>query len=262
MNRTPITPNPGDFPACFLPLLSQNPVYDSSCSREARVYYIAGEGGLYLKSAPPGTLQAEAAMTRYFHGKGLSAEVLDYRTEGRDWLLTRALPGEDCTHAAYLADPKRLCDTLATLLRRLHETDPTGCPIPNHADAYRLRAEENHRRGYCELDLFPEKDWGFSSPEEAWRVAEQNGKYLKSDTLLHGDYCLPNILLDNWRFSGFIDLDSGGVGDRHVDLFWGTWTLFFNLKTNRYYDRFLDAYGREAIEPELLRTVAALELFR
>ena len=149
-----------------------------------------------------------------------------------------------------------------TLLRQLHETDPTGCPIPNHTEAYRRRAEENHRRGYCELDLFPEKDWGFSSPEEAWRVAAENGKYLQNDTLLHGDYCLPNILLNNWRFSGFIDLDSGGVGDRHVDVFWGVWTLFFNLKTNRYYDRFLDAYGREKIEPELLRTVAAFEIFR
>ena len=68
-------------------------------------------------------------------------------------------------------------------------------------------------------------------------------------------------MLDNWKFSAFIDVGNGGVGDRHIDIFWGVWTLFFNLKTNAYYDRFLDAYGWDRIEPELLRTVAAFEVF-
>ena len=111
------------------------------------------------------------------------------------------------------------------------------------------------------MALFPD-NWGYDTPEAAFRVVEENARYLKTDTLLHGDYCLPNILLDNWKFSGFIDLDTGGVGDRHVDLFWGIWTLNYNLKTNAYGDRFLDAYGRDKIEPELLRAVAALEVFR
>ena len=68
-------------------------------------------------------------------------------------------------------------------------------------------------------------------------------------------------MLDNWKFTGFVDLDSGGVGDRHIDIFWGIWTLWFNLKTNKYNDRFMDAYGREKIEEDLLRTVAAAEVF-
>ena len=84
---------------------------------------------------------------------------------------------------------------------------------------------------------------------------------LKADTLLHGDYCLPNILLDNWKFSGFIDLGAAGVGDRHIDLLWGIWTLRFNLGTNAYSQRFLDAYGRDKAQPELLRGMAALEAF-
>ena len=89
----------------------------------------------------------------------------------------------------------------------------------------------------------------------------ENGKYLKADTLLHGDYCLPNIMLDNWRFSGFIDLDTGGIGDRHIDLFWGIWSLNFNLKTNQYRDRFLDAYGRELINEDLFPVISAFEVF-
>ena len=90
----------------------------------------------------------------------------------------------------------------------------------------------------------------------------QDGKkYLKNDTLIHGDYCLPNVMLDNWKFSGFIDLGNGGVGDRNIDIFWGVWTLFFNLHTEKYTDRFLDAYGRDKVNTELLRVVAAAEVF-
>ena len=84
---------------------------------------------------------------------------------------------------------------------------------------------------------------------------------MKTDTLLHGDFCLPNIMLDNWQFSGFIDLDGAGVGDRHIDLFWGMWSLQFNLKTDQYRQRFLDAYGRDDIGESLFPVVAAVEVF-
>jgi kanamycin kinase len=68
-------------------------------------------------------------------------------------------------------------------------------------------------------------------------------------------------MLDNWRFSGFIDVGNGGIGDRHVDLFWGAWTLNFNLGTDAYKDRFLDAYGRDLVNEDALRTIAAAEVF-
>jgi kanamycin kinase len=68
-------------------------------------------------------------------------------------------------------------------------------------------------------------------------------------------------MLNDWRFSGFIDLGQAGVGDRHIDLFWGAWTLWFNLKTDEYRERFYDAYGRDRVDPDLIRTVAAAEVF-
>lgn len=260
MKRTPAQPELSQFPEDFQSLLRTYPVYDSSCSAAARVWFVEGDGGLYLKAAPKGTLKTEAEMTRFFHGKGFGAEVLDYRTGETDWLLTRAIPGEDCLDARYLADPQRLCDTTALLLRQLHETDFTGCPVRNRSDLYRETAQRGYLSNRYDPDLFP-GHWGFSSAKEAWGIVLSNGKYLKNDTLLHGDYCLPNILLDHWQFSGFIDVGNGGVGDKHIDLFWGLWSLNYNLKTNRYYDRFLDVYGREHVQPELLRTVAAFEVF-
>ena len=55
-------------------------------------------------------------------------------------------------------------------------------------------------------------------------------------------------------------MGAGGISDRHVDLLWGIWTLAFNLGTTRYSERFMDAYGRDRIDPGLLRCVAAMEM--
>ena len=142
----------------------------------------------------------------------------------------------------------------------LHEADLTNCPVENRTKDYLTTAANNFHLGHYDINLFPD-NWGYATPEEAWRELETNGKYLKADTLLHGDYCLPNIMLDNWQFSAFIDLDTAGVGDRHVDLFWGIWSLQFNLKTDAYGERFLDVYGRENINTDIFRTVAAAEVF-
>jgi kanamycin kinase len=260
MKLTPITADIANYPTELRPLLNGAKLYDSSCSPDAKVIFIEKDCGYFLKSAPKGTLEREASMTRYFHGKGLSANVLSYISDERDWLLTEKIHGDDCTAAKYLEQSEKLCDTIAEQLVLLHSLECADCPVPNHTARYLAKAEKNYRAGIYDESLFPD-NWGYASAEEAWSVIERSWHRLKSDTLLHGDYCLPNIILDDWRFSGFIDLDSGGVGDRHVDIFWGAWTLFFNLKTDKYRDRFLDAYGRDKIDDEMLRVVAACEVF-
>ena len=258
MKRTKIDLNLANFPEEFHPYLERAVIFDSSCSPEARVYFLDVDGGLYLKTSAHGSLRKEALMDDYFFKKGLGApEVVKYLSDECDWLLTSRIGGEDCTHKDYLADPKRLCDLLATKLRELHDTDFSLCPIMNHKENYIATVEKNYRAGQYDLSYFD----GASTAEEAFRIL-QEGKYLlKTDTLLHGDYCLPNIMLDNWAFSGFIDLGNGGVGDRHIDLFWGAWTLNFNLGTDEYRERFFDAYGRDRVDKDVIKIIGAAEVF-
>ena len=258
MERRLITPEMDTIPTQFHSLLSGAAVYDSSSSALARVVFIDKGGGFFLKSAPAGSLEQEAVMTAYFHGKGLSAQVLSYETGAQDWLLTKALPGEDCLDPQYLADPIRLCDTTAELLRRLHETAHRDCPAGSRTAQRLAQARSNFKTGNFDKSLFP-GNWDYDTPEAAVAVLDSLGAELQSDCLIHGDYCLPNILLKNWAFTGFIDVAAGGVGDRHMDLHWGIWSLGFNLKSDAYRERFLDAYGRDAVNEELLQVVAAIE---
>lgn len=262
MSITAINKNIEYYPSELHHFLSGAKLYDSSCSQEARVVYIDKNDGYYLKSAQKGKLECEAVMTRYFHSKGLASKVIAYISydSDRDWLLTEKVQGNDCTAKKYLEEPERLCDILAERLAMLHSLDTKGCPVSNHTELYIANAGKNKTSGVFNKELFPDS-WGYKSEEEAWRVFENHSHELASDTLLHGDYCLPNIILKDWQFSGFIDLGNGGIGDKHVDIFWALWSLAFNLKTDRYRQRFIDAYGRDNVDEEILAVVAAVEVF-
>lgn len=255
MTRTSIDSIP-NLPESLREFTQNAPLFDSSCSPEARVWFADRDNGFYIKTAPKGALKTEADMTAFFHSRNLGTEVLAYEQLDADWLVTRAVPGEDCLHSKYLADPKRLSETTALLLRQLHDTNPSGCPVPNRSETYVAAALRNHDAGIASA-----KAHGFQNTAEAWAIVRANLDCLDSQVLVHGDYCLPNIMLDRWNFSGFIDVGNGGVGDKHIDLYWGVWSLMYNLKDQRWCTRFLDAYGREDVEPEKLRILAAFEVF-
>jgi len=241
MILTPTSIDLNDYPAEFHSVLTNAKIYDSSCSPEAKVIFIDKDGGYFLKSAAKGTLEKEAVMTKYFHNKGLSARVLEYASCDDDWLLTEKIHGEDCVAAKYLEQPERLCDTMAELLLDLHSMDFNDCPVPNYNADYVSTA-----RRYAKTD----------ADHKIIDIAERT---FEANVLLHGDYCLPNIILKDWAFSGFIDLGCAGVGDRQIDIFWGAWTLNYNLKTDKYRERFYEAYGRTKIDEEKLKIVYTIE---
>ncbi len=61
---------------------------------------------------------------------------------------------------------------------------------------------------------------------------------------IHGDLCLPNILIDkDNKVVGFVDLCGAGRGDRWFDYAWLIWSMQYNLKTNEYRDELLEALG-------------------
>lgn len=260
MKKTLLNKIPNEIPQDIRHFVSEANIYDSSCSPEARVYFIDKGNGYYLKCSGRGMLEREFEMTKYFYSKGIGAEVLHYISDESDWLLTAAVMGQDCLHERYLMNPKRLCDTMACELRKLHEMDYTNCPVQDQTAEYLARAEKNYRTGNYDKSHFPDS-FGYHSAKEAYNVLTAGKGALQSRVLLHGDYCLPNIILNNWALSGFIDVGSGGVGDRHIDIFWGTWTLWFNLQTNQYHERFLDAYGRDKADESMLKIIAAAEVF-
>lgn len=243
-----------DFPEELHPYLVGAEIYDSSSSPKAKVYYISE--GYYLKVGAPGTLQREALMANWFYENGLGVKVVRYIKGEQDYMLTRAAEGEDCL--ASLDHPEQLCGILAGAMKMLH-----SIPLPDLPSSV---AHENFqaalKNGFGNYDSsILMRRFLVSSKEEAWDIMQKNGHRLKCDTLIHGDFCLPNIMVKDGKFSCFIDLAMAGLGDRHVDLYWALWSLQYNLKTEQYTDYFLDLYGRENFEYDMLKVVAAFEAF-
>ena len=126
MQHIPWNGDMAEFPEPLRRYLRPGHVFDSSSSAEATVYYSDIGQGCYIKKARHGALRNEAAMTRYFHDKGLAAAVLHYGQDhdSNDWLATACLPGDDCTASLYVREPERLAAVLGRRLRMLHEQDP------------------------------------------------------------------------------------------------------------------------------------------
>ena len=63
----------------------------------------------------------------------------------------------------------------------------------------------------------------------------------------HGDYCFPNILLDDaGAVTGYVDLGELAIADRWWDVTLGAWSTTWNVGPG-YEDLFYDSYG---IEPD------------
>ena len=197
-------------------------IYDSSCSADMRVLYC--DTGYYVKIAERERLGKEAEMARLFAERKLGPKLVSYICRDKDYMVSESAAGEDALH--YLDKPEALCEALCGAMKHLHEQPILGVPRSASMDAY----DGNERCGI-----------------------------LRCDSLIHGDFCLPNVIFDKGKFSTFIDLGGAGVGDRHIDIFWILWSLNYNLGTNKYADYVLDLYGMDKIDKNVLKFVAEVE---
>jgi len=68
------------------------------------------------------------------------------------------------------------------------------------------------------------------------------GVFKPGSVLIHGDYCLPNVLVREARLSGLIDVGRSGLGNPEDDLAAGVWSLQYNFGKGLA-ETFLAAYG-------------------
>lgn len=244
-----------NLPRQIADFIADAPLIDTSGHSGDKTYFIDRAPGAYLKIGPKGKFGVAAMLQHYWGNKGLSADVIAYLSEDRDYLITSVVPGRDGIYAAHLAQPERLSRVFGESLRHLHSLPFADCPT----DLLSALLIESRSRAFQQWHMDMLRPFiGAADAHTARREIDEGEYLLQRDALLHGDYCLPNIMLDNWQLTGFIDIGEGGIGDRHYDIAWGLWTIMYNLKDAAYGEIFLDAYGRDAIDPARLRICALL----
>ncbi|TCD45954.1 aminoglycoside 3'-phosphotransferase [Streptococcus sp. X16XC17] len=245
------------LPHKLQPYLQEQDIKDTSGHSGAKVFQLGNKA--YLKIDQKGKLKEEAILIKWFEQVHLGVNLLEYISTDRDYLLTKAADSQNAL--AFLNQPKQLCQTFAKALKELHQLKPEHFPVTDRLNRYRAIAEQNYQSGtFYEKALLPY--FGISDRKAAHALIKEKGHLLTADTFIHGDACLPNLILkDAQTFSCFIDVGLAGFSDKHIDLYWTIWSLHYNLETDAYIDYFLDCYGRDTVDLEKLQLVAAFEAF-
>ncbi|MBQ4551090.1 MAG: APH(3') family aminoglycoside O-phosphotransferase [Oscillospiraceae bacterium] len=161
------------------------------------------------------------AMLRWLEGKLPAPRIIETAVrDDRSWTLMTRLRGEMSCAEAWRSDPHRLLQALAKAMGSLWEIDVSDCPVDQSPDAKLTRARRIVEAGQVDMTLVdPETfgEGGFSSPAALLDWLEQN-KPPFEPVLTHGDFCLPNVFLEDWRISGLLDLGRSGAGDKWTDI--------------------------------------------
>ncbi len=180
------------------------------------------------------------------------ATVLDYGSnDDVEWLTLTALPGKDATQPELIADPATTVSILARGLRRFHETAIEDCPFD-----FTLGAALEHGRRRVDGDGVPKSKGDFHeeflhlSPAAALEQLEKTRPASEDVVLCHGDYCFPNILIEDAEAIAFLDLGEMGLADRWWDLAVATWSCDWNVGPG-FQDLFLESYGIERDEERI-----------
>ncbi len=146
--------------------------------------------------------------------------ICDYSENGKNYLLMSKISGKMSCDDEYMQCPGFLISTLVNAMKKLWETDISDCPIKNDLNTMLKRAEFRVEHGLVDVNDAEPETFGknaFKDPEELLIWLYDN-KPEEDPVLSHGDFCLPNIFIDDGKFSGFVDIGRMGVADRYQDI--------------------------------------------
>lgn len=176
------------------------------------------------------------------------------------FLLMSAVPGWEASDERWHDDPTLMVDALAAGLRQIHALDIRDCPFDQRLAAKLAEAKRRVLAGAVDESDFEPQYLGCSASvlyEELLATCP-----MEEDLVFtHGDYCLPNVLLDDGGVTGFIDWGWAGVADRYQDLALAVRSLGYNLGDARWGERFLRAYGLKDVDRERMRFYVLLDEF-
>lgn len=165
--------------------------------------------------------QDEINIMEWLDGKLPVPKIFEYEViDSIGYLLMSKINGKMTCDSEYLNNSSMLLNLLSSALEQLWNIDIMDCPNIMTLDNKLRLAEFQVENNLCDIDDAEPDTYGkngFKSPEELlkWLIDNKPNENL---VLSHGDFCLPNILANNDKISGFVDLGRCGIADKYQDI--------------------------------------------
>ncbi len=214
---------------------------------------------LYLKIAAgyqAVELKAETERIQWMQGRLPVPRVLYAGVDdaARRYLLLTEVPGFITIDPDLPLSPEQITRALAKGMHIFHQLDISDCPF-DHSLARRLPlVGQKLKQGI--VDEAPEV------LQPIFRNLQNNPPSNEGRVFTHGDYCLPNILLDpqTAAITGFIDLARAGICDPHQDIALCIRSLIYNFG-EEWVPLLIETYGKDQIDPEKVIYYQQLDRF-
>jgi aminoglycoside phosphotransferase len=180
----------------------------------------------------------EADVLRWLRDKLPVPEVVEFWTDkDYHWLLMSVLQGIPAHELIGDYTPEEMLRLMVEGLKRIREVDIKDCTFDESIPSKLRRVRRNIDLGLLRSDVYPEGSGPRAEDDYLWltdHIPEESGVFS------HGDYCLPNALVEDGRITGFVDWGEGGISDPWQDAIMLVESLCYNYHTP---EKFFE-YGR------------------
>jgi len=165
--------------------------------------------------------------------------------DGVTYLLITEIQGKPSHEYKEVLYPQKVVESLALTLRQIHELPINECPFNTILEDE--LAESNHRVQKGLLDRVAFVSATGQEPETLLEELE-NQRYIVQDLVFtHGDYALPNVIMQDNTVTGIVDWGIAGIADKHRDFMCIEKSINRNLGPE-WTSLFYDEYGETEVD--------------
>jgi aminoglycoside phosphotransferase len=177
-----------------------------------------------------------------------------------EFLLMTEVAGATCCELVGTMPSHEITACLAEGLREIHGTAIDDCPFDQRIEMKLEGARANLEHSLVDEDDFDEP-WQGCGGQDVYQFLVDHRPEEDHLVFGHGDYCLPNVLVEGNEASGFVDLGGAGICDVYNDLAIASRSIVYNLGQG-FDELFFELYGVPVVNRELVGYYRAMdELF-
>lgn len=193
------------------------------CS-SAKVFRLTfpNRNAFYLKTAshrsPLNSLLPEKSKLEWLKNKLPVPEILMFaKNKDTEFLLLSEIAGRDASGDFFKTAKRETIAVLADALKMVHALPVKNCPFDARLNYKIELAQERLENNLVDQSDFDETRTGRTAEDLFGELIET--KPNREDLVFtHGDFCLPNVILENGKLGGFIDWGNAGVADKYQDI--------------------------------------------